>query len=176
MSWKNARTGLDRLARLSISPGSITARLSALFALSSFAILVLAAIFLYVTLKEGIYNDDVNSLKEQMEWIETVLRQDPNLSEIQSEGLRHQYSRLEGTDYVMRTTDESGRIIYETPGLSDLLPSKMFSVPSKSLRRGEIDPHPRTKDRKTYVVAADVINVEAATGGRRIIELAYDAS
>src|SRR5689334_15519822 len=111
MSWRNARTVLDRLTRLLFSSGSIAARLSALFALSSFTILVLAAVFLYVTLKEGIYNDDVNALKEQMEWIETVLRHDPNLTEVQSEGLRHQYSRLEGTDYVMRTTDESGRII-----------------------------------------------------------------
>src|SRR5215471_7716577 len=95
MSWRNARTILHlRLRRMLLSPGSIAARLSALFALSSFSILVLAAVFLYVTLKDGIYNDEVVSLKEQMEWIKAVLQQDPDLSGPQSEGLRHQYSRL----------------------------------------------------------------------------------
>jgi two-component system, OmpR family, heavy metal sensor histidine kinase CusS len=137
---------------------------------------VLAAVFLYVTLKDGIYNDDINSLKEQMEWIKTVVRQDPNLSGRQSEGLRYQYSRAEGMDYLMRARDEHGHIIYETPGLSHLLPSRIFYTPSKSLQHGEIDPHPRTKEGKTYVVAADVIDVGALNGGRRIIELAYDAS
>src|SRR5262249_22594546 len=152
--------------RFSFWSGSITARLSALFALSSFTILVLAAIFLYVTLKDGIYNDDVDSLREQMEWIKSVLQQDPNLTGLESEGLRYQYSRAAGTDYLMRTRDDQGQVIYETPGLSHLLPSKMFYTPSKSLRRGAIDPHPRTKEGKTYVVAVDVINVEAPNGGR----------
>src|SRR5262245_35050030 len=104
---------------------SIAARLLLLFGGSFLAILVGVVLFLYLDLERDLYRDEQTTLEDQIEAIRAVLPIDPNLSGPPSEDVRS-LSVPSQSHYGLRVTDEGGRVVFETPGLSKRVPSDLF--------------------------------------------------
>lgn len=154
---------------------SITARLTLLFAGSTIAILILAGVFLYLAVAEGLYRDDVEALSDQMGSIVSVLQQDPNLSASPGTLLRRQYADFTDSDFTLRIRDGSGRDVFQTPRPAPTVPRDLFPDPVAGPSPGALEVRPRRRDGRSYLIATEVVPV-GASGRRRIVQLAYDAS
>lgn len=154
---------------------SITARLTILFAGSTIAILILAGIYLYVAVAEGIYRDDVEALTDQVGSVVAVLHQDPDLAASPGVYLRRQYSEFTDTDYTLRIRDGSGRLVFQTPRSATTIPRGLFPGIASLSGSAAIEVRPRRRDGRAYLIATAVVPV-GASGGRRVVQLAYDAS
>jgi len=172
MSW----SGADRLAGLSSWSASLSARLSVLFAASSLAVLICAGVFLYVVVARSIYTDEARSAAEQIEAIRAVLQADPQLTGPPGERVRWQYARVENSGFVLRVMDLQRRIVFETAGLETLLPQHIFPRVESSLTQPALGAHTRTRDGRTFVVATAVVETSAPGNGKRIVQVAFDAT
>jgi two-component system heavy metal sensor histidine kinase CusS len=131
---------------------------------------------LAIILERGLYQDEIDSLLAQTGSIRAVLRQDPDLAGPGGQAVRRQYSRLEGADFVLRVLDQQGQLVFETPGLTPILPPGVFPSVVKSLMKRQPYARQRTRGGKTYVVATDVVDTGVPSWKRRIVQLAYDGS
>jgi two-component system heavy metal sensor histidine kinase CusS len=155
--------------------GSIAGRLSILFGLASFTIVALVAGSLDIALRSSIYQDEAESLMDQIGAIAIVLRQDPDLAGPEGQAVRRQYSAVMNVDYVIRVLRTDGRIVFETPGLASLLPSKAFPV-ARSEPGAAPRPHTRRRDGRTFVTLTEAVAPATPAAGTRIVQLAYDGS
>jgi two-component system heavy metal sensor histidine kinase CusS len=126
MSSKNAkieRNGFGRLVRR----WSIERRLTLLYVAFSFLMLTLAGAYLYWSLAEDAERDDNAFLANKIQECRRLLIGRPSdmpllAHEIQTEAAASQFIK-----YYVRLLDERGQVILETPGMSELLPTGVFS-------------------------------------------------
>jgi two-component system heavy metal sensor histidine kinase CusS len=169
-----ARRSLLRLARHHWS--SIAGRLSILFGLASLAIIALVALSLDLALRSSIYQDEADSLRDQVHAIGVVLRQDPDLAGPEGLGIRRQYSAVNNADYVIRVLRPDGAVVFETPGLAALLPARVFPVARAGTESGPRI-QVRRRDGRTFVTLTQEVRLlPQAEGGTRMVQLAYDGS
>ena len=107
---------------------SIGGRLSFLFGLASLAIAALVAVSLDVALRGSIYQDEIDSLTDQIDAIGMVLRRDSDLVGPEGMVVRRQYSVVQNVDYVIRVLRADGGLVFETPGMAGLLPARAFPI------------------------------------------------
>jgi two-component system heavy metal sensor histidine kinase CusS len=173
---KRADLGRDQLLeRWRRLWGSIAGRLSILFGLASLTTVTLVAGSLDLALRGSIYQDEADSLRDQIDAIAVVLRQDPDLASPEGMGVRRQYSAVKNVDYVIRVLRDDGNVVFETPGLAALLPPKVF--PAARSTAGT-SPHARARrrDGRTFLTLTKAVAPAAAGVGTRIVQLAYDGS
>jgi two-component system heavy metal sensor histidine kinase CusS len=128
MFWKNVRIE-GRDSRDRVRQWSIAGRLTALYAASSFLMLVLAASYLYWSLAKDAGADDTAFLSNKIQECRRLLRDGPNdmpllAHEIQTEAAASQFIK-----YYVRLSNRQGKDYLATPGMSDLLPSRLFPLP-----------------------------------------------
>lgn len=156
--------------------GSITGRLSILFGLCSFAILALVSGSLDLALGRAIYEDEIASLMEQVDAVGSVLQQDPDLASPGGAAIRRQYSSMKNAHYVIRVLDAEGKSVFETPGLSSLLPAHAFPSIHRAMARPAPRARRRVRDGRTFIVATATVEPLVAGYGSRLIQLAYDGT
>ena len=166
------------LLETAVSPSrwSLSARLGVLFAALSLTVLISAGSVLYLVFARGIYEDEVRSSSEQIDAIRKVLQTDPQLLGPDGERIRWQYATVENSDYLLRILDDRQQIVFETPGLEDLLPGELFPPPQRKPSMRALDARIRTRKGRTYVVAATEIDTGLPSDPRRVVQLAYDGT
>ena len=158
------------------SSWSLSARLSLLFAASSLTVLLAAGIFLDLVFARGIFEDERRSVSEQIETVAGVVERDPELGGADGSRVRWIYATVENSDYLLRVLDDRGRVVFETPGLEDLLPGRIFPSPSREPASTRSGPRVLRRDGRFYVVAARRIETRDDARPERIIQLAYDGT
>jgi two-component system heavy metal sensor histidine kinase CusS len=175
----SSRSAEGRARPTGVEPGparlSITVRLSLLFAASSIAILILAGVYLYFAVSEGLYRDDEEAMHDQVAVIGAILQEDPDLAQSPGLYLRRQYADGTASDYILRIRDETGRVLFETARAAAPLPRGLFPNADATRLSTKVDVRPRRRDGRSYLLATTAFDV-GDFGARRVVQLAYDAS
>jgi two-component system heavy metal sensor histidine kinase CusS len=117
-------------SRLSLTCWSIVARLTALYTLSAFAMLVLAAGFLHWTLVVNFHREDGQFLADKVHLLRTILSQKTAETDSLKEEVEWETAALHFAKYYARVLDQRGHTLIETPGMSNVLSAAEFSAPS----------------------------------------------
>lgn len=104
---------------------SITRRLTLLYVASSAALLVLAAGFLYWTLKRNLEHTRHALLASKIEVLRGLLREPDQAQALASE-VEHEASESHPLRYFLRILDDQGDVLLETPGMKDLVAAAQF--------------------------------------------------
>ncbi|NNM86214.1 MAG: heavy metal sensor histidine kinase [Phycisphaerales bacterium] len=134
MSSKNAEQPAPPRRRFFFARWSIVARLTALYTVLAFTILVLAAGFLHWTLAVNLHREDAQFLADKVHLLRTILSETSGNATDLTEEVRWETASLHFTRYYARILDQTGRTLIESPGMSKVLPVGAFAAPSRALR------------------------------------------
>ncbi len=117
---------------------SLAARLTAWYALSSFALILLATVLLYWALSMSLDDGHDLFLADKIRLLSDILHQDSHTQqrleqEVKEGSAARQYARV-----FVRILDAQGKKVVESPGMDELLPARLFPV--------SIDLNPRGPD------------------------------
>src|SRR5262245_43901093 len=157
----------------SVASWSVTARLLLSLAGGFLAILIGVGLFLYLVLERSLYRDEAKTLTDQIDAVRAVLPVDPNLSDAASESVRSLSAMTSQSHYGLRVTDELGRVVFETPGLSARVPSEIFRLHQPMPESG-VSVERERRDGNTYLIATGHLDLDRDGKTRRIAYVAYD--
>lgn len=148
---------------------SITARLALLYILSTFILLWLLGIFLYLALDKSIKYQNYQFLVNEVNIVRHVLNEPNNQITLAKLINNEKNFPLAHTHYFYRIINQQGQIITETVGMSQILPVKNFNFLTA------VNVKPRAQmiigtDGRTFLV----MNVWATVDKQQIIQAALD--
>ncbi len=154
---------------------SIVARLTALYTVSAFGMLVLAAGFLHWTLVVNFHREDGQFLADKVHLLRTILSKTPADTTDLQEEVEWETAALHFAKYYARVLDGQGRTLIETPGMSNVLAIAAFPAPSDATRLGsQVVSRTLGRDQKFLLLSAT-----AELGGNRApqeVQVALDVS
>jgi two-component system, OmpR family, heavy metal sensor histidine kinase CusS len=160
MSSKNALEGRR--------PWSLAARLTAWYAGSAFALVLVATGFLYWGLITNLDQEDDEELGDKIRVLRAILRERPgNLSAVREQATWGWEARQHDQVH-MRLLDDAGNAVLETPGMHEILPTALFPAAAPD--------HDSELAAGVGVVAANrtPYRVIAARAGPHVIQMALD--
>ncbi|MBI1987431.1 MAG: heavy metal sensor histidine kinase [Nitrospinae bacterium] len=155
---------------------SITGRLTFLYTLAAFGMLVVATVFLYWVLLSNLEGENEQFLADQIHVLRVILWERPDdlvalEMEIKREGASRQF-----TKYYARVLDEGGHTLIERPGMGDILPASLF--PDDPMDLDELSgagDQWKSRDGRSYILMAAWAEA-GRSGGKRQIQVALDVS
>ncbi|MBI3606979.1 MAG: heavy metal sensor histidine kinase [Nitrospirae bacterium] len=156
-------------ARAVASSWSITARLTNLYAVSTFLLLLVATMFLYWMLKVDLEMADRQLLSERAEILWTILREYPANQSALVEELRL-------GAYDARLLDEGGGMLLETPGMSVRFPAGQFPPPAPYDRRPKPTVRRWANAGQSYLMMSLWVPVGHAAKSQALLQVAVDVS
>ncbi len=121
---------------------SITGRLTILYTLSAFGMLVLSTVFLYRVLISGLETEDNEFIDDKIHVLQDIFQKNPNNIEDLAEEMKWERTALDSSPYYIRVLDQSGHTLIETSGMSGIIAPSLFPVPdligSVNLSKNEI--------------------------------------
>lgn len=153
---------------------SIQTRLSVLYTLSAFGMLLLATVFLQWVLASNLEKEDSQFLAEKVLILRTLLSDRPNDAAALRQEVQWEEGTAQSTQYYARVQDASGLTLLETPGMSHQIRA---SFPSPSLSSGDTETIAewRSPEGRSYRLMAARATV-ASVGTPRILQVALDVS
>lgn len=114
-----------------IKPRSIAGKLTLIYGLSVFAILLITSFILYMALIQSINKQNTQYLQDEIAIIRGILKVQPSNIAFLEEEIPWDPKSLsvEKNHYFTRIIDANGRVLIETPGMSQLLPMHNIPVP-----------------------------------------------
>jgi two-component system, OmpR family, heavy metal sensor histidine kinase CusS len=151
-------------------------RLTLLYAVSSFLMLVLAAACLNWSLGENLEREANAFLANKIEDCRRLLLERPNdtpllVNEVQTEAASSQFIR-----YYVRLLDDQGNLVLETPGMTELLPAALFPAAietTASPSRGTLWKSPAGR---SYLLMPAWAQINTTGHLRRLIQVALEVS
>jgi len=156
----------------------IARRLTALYALSLFLLLAIAAGLLDWVLTTDMRQDNIQDLRAESQILRTLMTQ--RSEDLQA--LREEVERESGSlpGYVRcygRVLDEQHRTIVETPGMGDILKVEAFPEPPSAFDvKTNNERDVRGRDGRLFLVASQWVQLPRPEAGRRLIQVASDRS
>mgnify|MGYP001573231835 CR=1 FL=1 len=182
---ENRRTGesapvaVSPFRRFAPSPAlgtpSITQRLTLLYVASTTALLLLAAGFLYWTLKRNLDHTRLALLGSKIEVLRLLLRE-PDKSAVLASEVEHEASENHPLRYYLRILDEQGQMLLETPGMKGLVAATLFPAPV------EVTDEPLNRIEEMSLAGRSflLVSVRAAAGvagqEKRTLQIALDTT
>jgi two-component system heavy metal sensor histidine kinase CusS len=161
----------DALARLRSRAGSwsITTRLTILYAVATFGLLLVATMFLYWMLKTDLEMANRSLLSERAQILWTILQEFPANQSALVEELRL-------GAYDARLLDDAGRTLLETPGMSERLPADRFPPPATYDRRPKATVRRWETGAQSYLMMSLWAPVGRAGEPQALLQIALDVS
>lgn len=160
------------------APGvwSITRRLTWLYVASTAALLVLAAGFLYWTLKRNLEHTRLGLMTSKLEVLRLLLREQPAKAVALASEVEHEASESQPLKYYIRIVDEQGHVVNETPGLRGLAAVAAFPPPVEIAAdlRHSVGTHVRQQGRLLLLSAKAWVG--PAGREQHTIQIAMDAT
>lgn len=157
-------------------PWSLAVRLTAWYAGSSFVLILAATGFLYWVLASNLDREDDEFLADKVRILRALLRDRPGDAVALKQEMEWEWNVSEHARFAMRIVNEDGQVVFESPGMSALLPPTVFPAAATSAAEPQpgADLHTRA-GRAFRVVAA---RAAAGDSGRetRILQVALDRS
>jgi two-component system heavy metal sensor histidine kinase CusS len=138
MSSKNAPelSGSDGALQPTKRTWSLAARLTVWYAGSAFALVLAATGFLYWASVNNLDRQDDQVLGDRVRALRTVMLNRPGDTTAIRREVDEEWEAHERTRVHIRVIDRGGQIVAETPGMSRLLPSSSFPLPTALPGRG----------------------------------------
>lgn len=155
---------------------SIRRRLTALYATSTLALLLLSSGYLYWTLKRGLEHTRHGLLVSKIEVLRRLLRERPEQTAVLASEVEHEASESQPLRYYIRVLDEQGRVLLETPGMSEQVSVAEFAPPlglGEDLRQ-DLPRH--LVHRGTWMLLSAQAVVGADSRHLRTLQIAMDAA
>ncbi len=169
MSSKSAEPPAPRRAPAGRS--SIVGRLTLLYTLSAFGMLVLAAWYLHWTLAGNLRHEDGQFLADKVSLLRTILRHEGADTADLREEVEWETAALHFAKYYARVLDANGRTLMESPGMSRVLPPAAFPAPASGAPlESDVATRSLAHGQRFLLLAAD------GTDGRHEIQVALDVS
>ena len=152
---------------------SITKQLAWFYTLATSAMLILALGFLYWVLATTLEREDENFLDNRVHALRIVLQEQPEDTKALEREIIDENIGLAGYQYqtFSRILDESGRTLYETPGMSQEIPPAVFPDLRESDNKAQ---KWRTATGKIYRLIATQVGPGTANRPKRQIQVALD--
>lgn len=109
--------------------GSLAARLTLWFSLSTFALVLGATGYLYWALARNMDREDDWALADQIRILRVLLREQPEHSAGIKQGVELESRVREQSRMYVRILDEQRRLVAESPGMARRLPIEFFEEP-----------------------------------------------
>ncbi|HET8759834.1 MAG TPA: heavy metal sensor histidine kinase [Nitrospiria bacterium] len=155
--------------RSAIGSWSITTRLTILYAVSTFGLLVVATMFLYWMMGADLDLADRKLLSERAQILWTILQEFPdNQSALVEE--------LGLGAYDARLLDDTGRTLLETPGMSARLPADRFPPPATYDRKPKAAVSKWGNGAQSYLMMSLWVPVGRAGQPQAVLQIALDVS
>lgn len=162
-------------SRLSLTRWSIVTRLTVLYTLSAFGMLVLAAAFLHWTLVVNFHREDGQFLADKVHLLRTILSKTPADPADLTEEVEWETAALHFAKYYARVLDQHGQTLIETPGMSNVLPVAVFPAPSGvAPLETQVMSRELARDQKFLLLSASA--GLGSSSGQREIQVALDVS
>jgi two-component system, OmpR family, heavy metal sensor histidine kinase CusS len=164
----------ESISQLAFRHWSITRRLTMLYVASTAALLVLAAGFLYWTLKHNLEHTRQGLLASKLEIFRRLLLEHPTESEVLINEVEHEASGSQPFKYFIRIIDHTGYTHIETTGMSDLVRHEWFPPPIETGAdlRATVPRHLVYRGSSLLVSA----NAKVSGNRQRTIQIAMDVS
>ena len=154
------------------SSWSITVRLSLLYALASFGMLLMASGFLYWVMKSNLETEDTQFIAEKIHVLQTILREqsvEGTEIEMEWEGGR--------SSICARILDERGRVLVQSSDMGGIVPASLsFPVPYQIGQEPQKGTKWKARDGRSYLLMAMWAEAGHATGKMRLVQVALDVS
>lgn len=153
----------------SVGSWSITARLTILYAVSAFGLLLVATMVLYWMLKADLEMADRQLLSERAQIFWTILQEYPANQNALVEELRLGV-------HDVRLLDEGGRVLVETPGMVERLPADLFPLPLQREEGRSATVRRVSPGGQSYLLMALWVPVGRAGISRALLQIALNVS
>ncbi len=176
MSSKSAENTIEHSDKSNSPHWSITRRLTLLYTLSAFGMLVISTVFLYWVLTNNLEKEDNQFLANKIHVLRVILQERPDNPEALEEEVKWEGAALQFTKYYARVLDEGNHTLIETPGMSNIIPTSLFPAsygvtenPKKGIKQ-------RSRDGRTYLLMAAWTEVGRYSGKKRLLQVVLDVS
>ncbi len=153
-------------------PWSISTKLTALYALSAFGMLVLSSTFLYWVLANDLRKADILFLNDRLRVLRSILKERTDYIAELEEDVKWERPASGFLKYYARILDEKGGTLIETPGIN--IPPSLFPAPLDANQIWEKGDTYRLSG-KFYILLSAWAQV-GESSKRRLIQLALDVS
>lgn len=109
---------------------SLTARLTALYAGTTFVVLVLAAGYLYHGLSQSLVRNDRALVDGKIQVLRLLLAEPADKPDALASEIEHEADANQVLKYYLRVMDRGGAVAIETTGMSEFLPAAIFPRPA----------------------------------------------
>jgi two-component system heavy metal sensor histidine kinase CusS len=152
---------------------SITKQLAWFYTLATSAMLILALGFLYWVLATTLEREDENFLDNRVHALRIILQEQPENTKALEREIIDENIGLASYQYYTysRILDESGRTLYEAPGMSQEIPPAVFPDLNESDNKAK---KWRTAKGKIYRLIATQVGTGTANLPKRQIQVALD--
>ncbi len=155
---------------------SITRRLTLLYMASTAALLLLAAGFLYWTLKWNLEATRHGLLASKIEVLRLLLRDQPDKAEVLANEVEHEASGSHLLKYYIRILDQQSRVLLESSGMNDLLPVALFPAPVEAAAAPLDGVVRNLSPRQSFVLLSVTATAGAAADEKQTVQIAHDIS
>jgi two-component system, OmpR family, heavy metal sensor histidine kinase CusS len=156
----------------------IARRLAILYALSLFFLLAIASVFLDWVLTTDMRRDNSQFLTAEIQSLRTLMRQRPDDLRVWREEVEREAASLPGyARYYLRILDEQGKVIVETPGMSDIVTAQAFPDPLPAFDVNTISGvDAQGSNGRLFLLASQWVEIRQPEARKRLIQVAFDRS
>ncbi len=152
---------------------SITRRLTCLYTVSAFGLLVLATAFLYRELAGNLARENALFLANRIHALGTILRD--STPEDMEEELKEEEATLQPGCYE-RVLDETGITRVETSGMGDVIAAPLFPTPAGFSQTPTAGKEWKSPDGRSYLLMTAWTELGPSGGDRRLLQVALNVS
>lgn len=161
-----------------IKPRSIAGKLTLIYGLSVFGILLISSFILYMALIKSISKQNTQFLHDEIAIIRGVLKVQPSNITFLKEEIPWDPKSLsvEKNHYFCRIIDANGRVLIETPGMSQLLPIQNIPVPIMDVTSNPQSFVMHSTLGNPFLLMTVWANIDQENTKHRIIQVALDTT
>ncbi len=155
---------------------SIKRRLTVLYFVSAFGILLISTAFLYWVLADRLVKEDGQFLAAKIGLLREILKEEPNNRDVLREEVKWETAPFRLAKYYARIVGPSGNIVIETDRMDEVAPVSIFpkpaglsEIPARATKRKASNGH-------NLLLMTALAKVGGANGGVRVLQLALDIS
>jgi two-component system heavy metal sensor histidine kinase CusS len=155
---------------------SLAARLTAWYAGSGFLLILLATGFLYWVLATNLDREDDELLTDKARILRGLLREKPNDARPLEQEVKWEWAASRHAQFSMRIMDADGKVVLETPGMSEELPAAVFPKPAAFNDQRGTGSEWQTSSGKSYRLLAAQGGIGAPGSPVLLLQVALDRS
>ncbi len=162
--------------RKTLKSWSIKRRLTVLYVVSAFGLLLVSTLFLYWTLINRLEIEDGQFLAAKIGLLREILAQEPNNAEVLEEEVKWEKAPFRLAKYYARILDSRDSVIIETGGMRSIAPIDGFPPPA---RLSQVPSHAtkgKSKNGHNLLLMSALARAGNSSGHVRILQLALDIS